>query len=175
MRNSVQGAMPSRSLVLVPSRAFEPWLTVQSTPFSACKLPYGTTRLELVTSGRSVTISSALVGQQSPAVLDGRVRSAPREARTKAPNFELLRAIVSTFPAFNGRDVDGTRLGQGLSWSEGLVRLAIEVGDRARRLVCRSPPTPFDAGVNYFPLECPQLTESAAFCQSQNRHFSKAP
>jgi hypothetical protein len=45
----------------------DPWRTVQSTPFSACKLPYRTTLLELVTSGRSVEISSALVGQPSAA------------------------------------------------------------------------------------------------------------
>jgi hypothetical protein len=45
----------------------DPWRTVKSTPFSACKLPYGTTLLELVTSGRSVEISSALVGQPSAA------------------------------------------------------------------------------------------------------------
>ena len=32
-------------------------------PFSTCKLPRGTTRLELVTSGRSVAISSAPLGQ----------------------------------------------------------------------------------------------------------------
>src|SRR5262245_33491229 len=34
-------------------------------PFSACKLPVGTTRLELVTSGRSVAIGSVLVGHPS--------------------------------------------------------------------------------------------------------------
>jgi hypothetical protein len=35
-------------------------------PFSICRLPVGTTRLEFVTSGRSVAISDAAVGH-SPA------------------------------------------------------------------------------------------------------------
>jgi hypothetical protein len=35
------------------------------TPFSLWKLPVGTTRLEFVTSGRSVAISSLAVGQES--------------------------------------------------------------------------------------------------------------
>jgi len=51
--------------VLVPSSALEPCRTVQSIPFSACRLPLGTTRPELVTSGRSVAIGSALVGYSS--------------------------------------------------------------------------------------------------------------
>src|SRR6516164_5361415 len=57
--------MPARSLVLLASREFEAWRTAQSAPFSACTLCSGTTRLELVTSGRSVAISSAEVGQSS--------------------------------------------------------------------------------------------------------------
>src|ERR1700745_2061989 len=40
---------------------------VRLIPFSACKLPVGTTKLELVTSGRSVWISLWVSGQYSAA------------------------------------------------------------------------------------------------------------
>src|ERR1700737_998212 len=46
-------------MVRPPSRA------LMFTPFSLCRLPVGTTRLEFVTSGRSVAISSLAVGQAS--------------------------------------------------------------------------------------------------------------
>jgi hypothetical protein len=40
---------------------------VRLMPFSVCKLPLGTTKLELVTSGRSVWISVWISGQYSAA------------------------------------------------------------------------------------------------------------
>ena len=40
---------------------------VQLIPFSSCRLPVGTTRLELVTLGRSVAMSCLLSGQASSA------------------------------------------------------------------------------------------------------------
>jgi hypothetical protein len=46
-----------------------PGRAVQSTPLSICKAPRGTTMLEFVTSGRSVAISVAPLGQSSPATL----------------------------------------------------------------------------------------------------------
>src|SRR5260370_20031677 len=63
----MQWATPSRILVFVPSMILEAWCAVRSMPFSACKLPFGTTKLELVTSGRSVWISLCLSGQYSAA------------------------------------------------------------------------------------------------------------
>src|ERR1700691_1844416 len=85
--------MPRRILVLVPVRRFDPFITAQSTPFSACKFPYGTTRLELVTSGRSVAISSTLVGQGS-AALAGAVAST---ARTNAHRSAEPKGFASEY------------------------------------------------------------------------------
>src|ERR1700722_5721565 len=45
--------MPNRNRVLVPSKTCPPSRPLILTPFSCWKLPVGTTRLELVTSGRS--------------------------------------------------------------------------------------------------------------------------
>ena len=58
-------AIPARNLVFVPSTNRPPSRALKLTPFSICRLPAGTTRLELVTSGRSVMISSLAVGQLS--------------------------------------------------------------------------------------------------------------
>src|ERR1700749_3005778 len=62
---SRHGAIPSRQRLLVPSMLRAPSRALVLTPFSFCRLPTGTTRLELVTSGRSVAISSFAVGQES--------------------------------------------------------------------------------------------------------------
>jgi hypothetical protein len=59
---SRHGAMPSRSRLLVPSNSWPPACWLKLTPFSFWKLPCGTTRLELVTSGRSVSIGLSLCG-----------------------------------------------------------------------------------------------------------------
>src|SRR5580693_5573567 len=63
----MQWATPSRILVFVPSMILEAWCAVRLMPFSTCKLPFGTTKLELVTSGRSVWISLWLSRQYSAA------------------------------------------------------------------------------------------------------------
>ena len=63
----MQRATPSRILVFVPSMVLEARRAVRLMPFSACKLPFGTTKLELVTSGRSVWISLWVSGQYSAA------------------------------------------------------------------------------------------------------------
>ena len=63
----MQRATPNRILVFVPSMLLEARRAVRLIPFSACKLPFGTTKLELVTSGRSVWISLWVSGQFSPA------------------------------------------------------------------------------------------------------------
>ena len=63
----MQWAAPSRILLFVPSMVLEARRTVRLMPFSACKLPFGTTKLELVTSGRSVWISLWVSGQYSAA------------------------------------------------------------------------------------------------------------
>ena len=61
----MQRATPRRILVFVPSMVLEAWRAIRLMPFSACKLPFGTTKLELVTSGRSVWISLWVSGQYS--------------------------------------------------------------------------------------------------------------
>src|ERR1700736_5006607 len=63
--SSRQGATPRRHRVFVPSTNRPPSRALKFTPFSLCRLPVGTTRLEFVTSGRSVAISSLAVGQAS--------------------------------------------------------------------------------------------------------------
>ena len=63
----MQRATPSRILVFVPSMLLVARRAVRFMPFSACKLPFGTTKLELVTSGRSVWISLWASGQYSAA------------------------------------------------------------------------------------------------------------
>lgn len=63
----MQRATPSRILVFVPSMLLVARRAVRLMPFSACKLPFGTTKLELVTSGRSVWISLWASGQYSAA------------------------------------------------------------------------------------------------------------
>ena len=73
----MQLATPNRILVFVPSMLLEARRAVRLIPFSACKLPFGTTKLELVTSGRSVWISLWVSGQYSAAV-------APTSSRSSA-------------------------------------------------------------------------------------------
>jgi hypothetical protein len=48
----MQRATPSRILLFVPSMILETRYAVRLMPFSVRKLPLGTTKLELVTSGR---------------------------------------------------------------------------------------------------------------------------
>src|SRR6202171_6531167 len=64
-RNSRQFAIPVRKRVFVPSTNRSPSRMLKLTPFSICRLPAGTTRLEFVTSGRSVVIASLVLGQPS--------------------------------------------------------------------------------------------------------------
>ena len=63
----MQRATPNRILVFVPSMLLEAPRAVRLMQFSARKLPSGTTKLELVTSGRSVWISLWVSGQYSAA------------------------------------------------------------------------------------------------------------
>jgi len=64
-KTSKQGAIPSRHRLFVPSTVRPPSRALKLTPFSLWKLPTGTTRLEFVTSGRSVAISSVGCGHFS--------------------------------------------------------------------------------------------------------------
>src|SRR6516164_6863736 len=116
--------MPARSLVLLASREFEAWRTAQSTPFSACTLCSGTTRLEFVTSGRSVAISSAEVGQSSACAVH-----APASAiMSGAARISSLRRERFFIPGLFWPGISETSLDQVYSWSEGLVRLAMRWG-----------------------------------------------
>src|SRR4029077_2324882 len=69
--------MPNRSLRFAPSIALAPCAELRLTPFSLCRLPTGTTRLELVTSGRSVAMSEAAVEHSAPIA-----GNAPRQVAT---------------------------------------------------------------------------------------------
>src|ERR1700693_1326406 len=68
-RNSRQFTIPTRKRVFVPSTNRSPSRMLKLMPFSICRLPAGTTRLEFVTSGRSVVISSLVLGQPSALAL----------------------------------------------------------------------------------------------------------
>src|SRR5580700_6559782 len=75
--SSRQEATPKRQRVFVPSIVRPPSRALKFTPFSLWRLPTGTTRLEFVTSGRSVALSSLAVGQPSArASTDTRIASA---------------------------------------------------------------------------------------------------
>src|SRR5262252_3391242 len=50
--------MPRRQRLLVPSKTSAPLRRLTFAPFSFCRLPTGTTTLELVVSGRSVAMGS---------------------------------------------------------------------------------------------------------------------
>src|SRR5215469_14220714 len=149
IRNSVQSAMPARSRVLVASRELDPWRTIQSTPFSAWRLPKGTTRLEFVTSGRSVAISSAAVGHWSARAGSDAptAQTIAQQASNRSDSRELSR-----IPAFAGRGIGRNEHRPDLVWSEGLVRLAVRWGTEPEGWYVDRPYAVF-AGVNYSPLE----------------------
>src|SRR3984893_5357979 len=89
--SSRQGAIPRRHRVFVPSTIRPPSRALKFTPFSLWRLPTGTTRLEFVTSGRSVAISSLAVGQE-PACAS----TAPRTADADSKNIWRLRLLTET-------------------------------------------------------------------------------
>jgi len=91
----MQWATPSRILVFVPSMILEAWCAVRLMPFSACKLQFGTTTLELVTSGRSVRISLWLSGHYSAA--EAATISGASAARISAiPNAERTALMAGS-------------------------------------------------------------------------------
>src|SRR6266481_1995731 len=93
----MQRATPSRTLVFVPSMVLEARPAVRLIPFSACKLPFGTTKLELVTSGRSVWISLRVSGQYSAAASAIPCPSAAsRSATTNADRMALMAGSLRT-------------------------------------------------------------------------------
>jgi len=63
---------------------------------------------------------------------------------------------------FAGRESD-ERASARITWSEGLVRLAIEERDRARRLVCRSPLRRFFCQRELLPFGVPPPRRSSEF------------
>ena len=173
----MQRAIPRRSRVLVPSSTSEPWRTVQSMPFSACKLPVGTTRLELVTSGRSVTMGSLLVGHPSAFA---REQVEPLAiARSNQISSQLgykddCLSIPDLLPAGEPSRAD---LGQ-----THLVRRSrsprMRTGDRARRLVCRSPLRRFLLRRELLPLRRRRYQRATRqvnqFCDGDNELSLKA-
>src|ERR1700686_5858368 len=95
-RTSRQFAMPARKRVFVPSTNRLPSRALKLTPFSICRLPAGTTRLEFVTSGRSVLISSLLLGQPSPlaVIVLKQTSKASRTIACLQANASAVRAII---------------------------------------------------------------------------------
>src|ERR1700681_1883831 len=89
--SSRQGATPRRHRVFVPSIVRPPSRALTFTPFSLCRLPTGTTRLEFVTSGRSVAISSLTVGQPSACA-----STAPRTATADSKHIWRVRLRTRT-------------------------------------------------------------------------------
>jgi hypothetical protein len=79
----------------VPSDARPFWLPLTFIPFSICRLPAGTTMLELVTSGRSVDISSRAVGH--PAAFASAGLRQMRAVSDKTVRFHAGLAFDFTF------------------------------------------------------------------------------
>src|ERR1700722_14850009 len=80
-------ATPIRSRLFVPSITVALCRAVQLIPFSNCRLPRGTTRLEFVTSGRSVAISVWLLPQSpSSAIASAHPADHPTSASPNAPS-----------------------------------------------------------------------------------------
>src|ERR1700692_3012047 len=97
-RNSRQFAIPVRKRVFVPSTNRSPSRVLKLTPFSICRLPAGTTRLEFVTSGRSVVISSLVLGQLSALVI---VLRQTAKASTTIANLQTNARAVRTIVQFD--------------------------------------------------------------------------
>src|ERR1700752_689257 len=120
----MQWATPSRILVFVPSMILEAWCAVRLMPFSACKLPFGTTKLELVTSGRSVWISLWASGQYSAAKPSTmfRASAASRSATTNANRTAFMTASLRHFAGCNtGRRPDLALRSGEQDWDAGRV------------------------------------------------------
>src|SRR5579862_960322 len=146
--------MPSRSRVSVPLITSDRWRTVQSTPFSTCKLPYGTTRLELVTSGRSVEISELLFGQTSAAkVIDAAVVIADIKRTTAIARGQIIANRVGDIPSLllagGAEERASARIFPGPKVSFASWRW----GTEPEGWYVDLPDADFIAGVNYSPLE----------------------
>src|ERR1700742_2414319 len=125
--------MPSRQRLLVPSMLWPPSRALMLTPFSFCRLPTGTTRLELVTSGRSVAISSFAVGQES-----ARASIALGRAKTdKTQNWRRKFCRLTTNPMEGARTNPALGFGPaGAMFYSRLIRIANDVADRLREPSC---------------------------------------
>ena len=101
----MQRATPSRILVFVPSMLLVARRAVRFMPFSACKLPFGTTKLELVTSGRSVWISLWASGQYSAAEASTipRPSAASKSATTNADGSALMAGRLQHSAGYKNR------------------------------------------------------------------------
>src|ERR1700755_811992 len=110
-----------------PSRA------LALTPFSFCRLPTGTTRLELVTSGRSVAISSFAVGQDS-----ARASIAPGNASadsTLNQRRTLCRLTTHLIGASGGQKAFGLDLMEPC-FIPAPIRIATDVAEPAKQPSC---------------------------------------
>jgi hypothetical protein len=113
---------PSRILVFVPSMLLEAARAVRLIPFSACKLPVGTTKLDVVTSGRSVWISLWLSGQYSAAEAAAICR--PSAARSSAStNPDRTAFMIASLRHFAPLD----QLGEDASESRHALAQLVEI------------------------------------------------
>ena len=81
-----------------------------------------------MTSGRSVAISSALVGQGSEATAKvGQFVTVARRSAHHGANRRILIDELSDIATFHGRDVVERDSAKDSPWSEGLVRLAFRL------------------------------------------------
>src|SRR6266404_1026701 len=93
-RISRHDATPSLSLLLLPSNVFSDPRPVVLIPFSLWRLPSGTTRLEFVTSGRSVAIADSDVGHSPACAALGApvVARKAKRAAARTRNLHLMSA-----------------------------------------------------------------------------------
>ena len=85
---SVVDVIPKRRRVSGPSTVRSRSLDVSANPFSACRLPAGTTTLESVTAGRSVAMGD------DDASLDAARAAVPRASVRTKKNREGFRTLV---------------------------------------------------------------------------------
>src|SRR5271156_255254 len=173
MRNSLHCATPTRSLVSLPVRKFDPWAAIQSLPFSAWKLPRGTVVAELVTPGRSVSIALEAVGQ--PAAMSGFAATTNSAMQPSADEITELRDFeteVFGIPGLSsGRDSDERTSARILPGPKVSFASISKWGNEPEGWYVDLPAAVFMIGVNYSPLELPEIIVTPGFCQSRKKRI----
>src|SRR5580704_9599618 len=94
---SRQGATPQRSRLSVPSNAWSLSRWLKFMPFSLWQLPCGSTTLELVTSGRSVSIGLSFPGHCSAAAAEAAKTESDRPINAAMPGIAFNK--ISNYSA----------------------------------------------------------------------------